>query len=126
MNNINKYAFFTLASLTSLLGIASVFKTTGILDAEIKQVESAVGGALFLHLIGAIVLGGLSKLSQPKKVIFGVSPLTLFLVVLVTLDESSQYFFPNRNFAWFDLFVNYCGLLIGSFGMTALQRSKSR
>ncbi|ALG68974.1 VanZ family protein [Beggiatoa leptomitoformis] len=43
---------------------------------------------------------------------------SVFVVTFVTLEEISQYFFPNRHFDMGDLFSDYLGIFL--FGQLAL------
>ncbi|MEZ9233747.1 hypothetical protein AB4259_22060 [Vibrio amylolyticus] len=98
-----------------LLGSASVFKSAGLFNHSIRQVELALGGAVYLHLIGAVVLGFIAHLSSCRTFLFGISLNAVLLMILVVIDESLQYVIPARHFSWLDMSVNVIGVLAGNY-----------
>jgi len=40
---------------------------------------------------------------------------SILILVLITLEEGSQYFLPSRTFSFADLFANYAGILVFSY-----------
>ncbi|WP_143698139.1 VanZ family protein [Vibrio sp. qd031] len=105
-------------------GGASALKSIGANVSLIKHVEHTLGGAIFLHAIIALFLGIVAQLTSPyswRKLPVGLSMSVLPILVLVTLDESLQYFIPARHFAWLDMAVNIAGVLSGALCVALLQ-----
>ncbi|PKF50999.1 VanZ family protein [Enterovibrio nigricans] len=63
----------------------------------------------------SFILGTLCRLTTQRKSSFGLPPATLFVLVLVVLDESIQSLIPSRQFSWLDMAVNVFGALAGTY-----------
>lgn len=106
-------------------GLASLAKTFDLLSGFIMKIEGQVGGDIVLHLLVATLLGISACWAgrEPKLVSsvietpwvpsqkqFGLISLS---AVLISLDESMQYFAPTRTFSIHDWLANMFGLFIG-------------
>ncbi len=104
-------------------------KSMGLFINVVKQAEQSLGGAIYLHIVIATSLGMLAQLCTPWRwstLVLGLSPFVPVLMLLVSLDEFSQYFIDTRNFAWLDLAVNNIGVLAGALIIALLQQLKTR
>ncbi|WP_295891646.1 hypothetical protein [uncultured Vibrio sp.] len=111
-NSRSRLLFFL---LIALLGGASVSKSIGIFSHKIREIELAIGGAIYLHMVGAFTLGALAFLSSSRQTTFGISRNSFIVLCLIVLDESLQFHFPNRQFSWLDMTVNVCAVLSGNY-----------
>ncbi|MDD1782382.1 VanZ family protein [Enterovibrio sp. ZSDZ35] len=128
MSNVSKGPLFALVVFVTLLGCASVLKSAGILAEQIRATEVLMGGDIYLHLCGSFILGMLCRLTTQRKICFGLPPATLFVLVLVVLDESLQSLIPSRQFSWLDMAVNVVGVLFGTYfcSVIAIAWSKNK
>lgn len=108
-------------------GLASLAKTFDLLSGFIVRIEGQIGGDIVLHLLVATLLGIsaswagresrlLSRATEnpwiPSRKQFGLISLS---AVLISLDESMQYFAQTRTFSIHDWLANMFGLFIGVF-----------
>lgn len=106
-------------------GLASLAKTFDLLSGFIVKIEGQVGGDIVLHLLLATLLGIsacwagrepklVSSVIEnpwiPSRKQFGLIGLS---AVLISLDETTQYFAPTRTFSIHDWLANMIGLFIG-------------
>ncbi|MGF1766059.1 VanZ family protein [Enterovibrio makurazakiensis] len=126
MANISKGPFLTLIFLVLLFGSASTLKSFGILGNQVRATELMVGGAIYLHLCGALLLGMLCRLTTQRNLCLGLPFTTLFVLALVALDESIQSLIPSRHFSWLDMTVNVLGVLSGTFFCSAIATVHSK
>lgn len=125
MGKIDKTPFIILMLLVFLFGSASIFKSSGILGNKIHSVEIAINGAIYLHLFASLLLGTFCRLATKHNICLGLPPTTILLVLLVTIDESLQFFIPLRQFSWLDMLVNIFGVLTGTYIMNMILRLRS-
>ncbi|KKD59387.1 hypothetical protein RN22_15835 [Grimontia sp. AD028] len=128
MYSVHKAPFFILIAMLSFLGGASVLKSAGIWGNHIKATELMIGGAIYLHMFGSVALGILCRLASSKGIILGLPVTTLFVLILVVLDESLQSQIPSRQFSWLDMIVNVFGVLLGTYfcSLIATLQSKAK
>jgi VanZ family protein len=110
--------------LFALCGLASVFKSSGVLVSQLAQLEWSVGGDKALHFLFASVLSVCSVwVTAPlQRKCFGlVGWPTLLLLVAVVVDELSQYYLPRREFSFSDMAVNISGVVAGVALFTLLR-----
>ena len=103
MGKIAKMPFTILIASVLLFGSASIFKSSGILGNEIRTVEIAIHGAIYLHLFASLLLGICCRLATKQNLCLALPPTTVFVLLLVILDESIQFFIPSRQFSWLDM-----------------------
>lgn len=120
MSKIDKVPFIILVMSVVLFGSASILKSSGILGSEIRSVEVAIHGAIYLHLFASLLLGCFCRLATKHNLYLGIPPTTLFVILLVVVDESMQFFIPSRQFSWLDMQVNVFGVLMGTYFINAL------
>ncbi|MBV7299596.1 hypothetical protein [Enterovibrio paralichthyis] len=120
MHSVQKVPFFILVAMLSLLGAASVLKSTGIFSIHVRETELMVGGAIYLHMVGSFTLGMLCRLASSKGIVLGLPSTALFVLLLVVLDESLQSQIPSRQFSWLDMTVNVFGVLLGTYFCSAI------
>lgn len=77
-------------------------------------------------LVGALTLLVNLSLSLSRISIgrFSILKGSLILLILVTLEEVSQMWFPERSCSWSDLFSNYAGIIC--FGQLAIALMHNR
>ena len=115
MNKIAKIPSIILIASILLFGNASILKSSGILSNEIRAVEVAVNGDIYLHLFASLILGFFCRLATKRNLFLGLPSTTIFVLLLVILDESIQFFIPSREFSWLDMQVNVLGVLFGTY-----------
>ncbi|MDD9156060.1 VanZ family protein [Aliivibrio sp. S4TY2] len=120
MGKIAKMPFTILITSVLLFGSASIFKSSGILGNEIRTVEIAIHGAIYLHLFASLLLGIFCRLATKQNLCLALPPTTVFVLLLVILDESIQFFIPSRQFSWLDMQVNVFGVLLGTYFTNAV------
>lgn len=120
MGKIAKLPFTILIASVLLFGSASIFKSSGILGNEIRTVEIAIHGAIYLHLLASLLLGIFCRLATKQNLCLALPPTTVFVLLLVILDESIQFFIPSRQFSWLDMQVNVFGVLLGTYFTNAV------
>ena len=76
-----------------------------------NSLEVAVGGDKMLHLMLAFVLSLLSMMSFSHR--FSWWRILSTLVVILAIEETAQYFLPNRYFGFDDLVAGWSGLICG-------------
>ncbi|RYU67909.1 hypothetical protein ERW51_10820 [Aliivibrio finisterrensis] len=126
MGKIAKMPFTILIASVLLFGSASIFKSSGILGNEIRTVEIAIHGAIYLHLFASLLLGIFCRLATKQNLCLALPPTTVFVLLLVILDESIQFFIPSRQFSWLDMQVNVFGVLLGTYFTHAVLWHKSK
>lgn len=126
MGKIAKMPFTILIASVLLFGSASIFKSSGILGNEIRAVEIAIHGAIYLHLFASLLLGIFCRLATKQNLCLALPPTTVFVLLLVILDESIQFFIPSRQFSWLDMQVNVFGVLLGTYFTNAVLCHKSK
>jgi hypothetical protein len=114
-------------------GAASLMKSFDLFSEAIVQLEYKVGGDIVLHFAVAIFLGyiacwaGVNKVkvesdvmrhfSDDKRALcsFNQAQVSLIIlsIVLVSVDEATQYFISTRTFSVNDWFANMVGLFAG-------------
>jgi VanZ family protein len=102
--------------LFAVCGLASVFKSSGMLAQQLSLLEWSVGGDKILHFMVASSLSFCSVWATPlwqRKWLRLAGWPTLFLLVAVVIDELSQYYLPRRQFSLQDLAVNVGGIVVG-------------
>lgn len=111
--------------LFTLCGLASVFKSSGLLLHPLAQLEWSVGGDKALHFLIASSLSLCSVwVTAPlQRRLWGIAGWpTLVLLIAVVVDECSQYYLPRREFSFADLAVNVCGVVAGVILFTLLRK----
>ncbi len=80
-------------------------------------------GHFLLMGFAAFLLNLVAKDRSIKLGSISISVIPVIFAVLVTIEEYSQQFFPNRTMSWEDLVVSYLGILvIGIVGSRAVLR----
>lgn len=107
--------------LVSLLTVSlSLWKSSDLSHATYLNMEHYVGGSTTLHftfslLIGLCAVFAFPRHARPNKAdAFGIR-LLLCLLLIISLEEFSQLFIPNRTFSVADLSTNWSGMLLGYF-----------
>lgn len=110
----------------SLLTVSlSLWKSSDLSHATYLNMEHYVGGSTTLHftfslLIGLCAVFAFPRHARPIKAdAFGIR-LLLCLLLIISLEEISQLFIPNRTFSVADLSTNWSGILLGYFSAKVL------
>ncbi|MGR5130763.1 VanZ family protein [Vibrio alfacsensis] len=123
MDNVAKMPLVILVVSVFAFGSASVLKSSNILAEEIRSIEVAMGGSLYLHLCASFFLGGLCRLVTQKNLWLALPPTTLSVLALIMLDEGMQQLFPSRHFSWLDMLANIIGVLSGTYFVNAILKA---
>jgi hypothetical protein len=110
------------------VGMTSVGKSSGLIESDVRHLENQLGGAIFLHIISATVLGVLTQWCSPWKfwrLPMDISILVPILMLLVASDELLQNWLPNRHFEWTDLLVNVSCVFFGALFVTRIYQPNS-
>ena len=102
-------------SLTLLIGFVAFvgyLAMSKVLGGDFtNELEVWIGGDKMLHLVLAFVLSLLSMMSFSHR--FSWWNILAVLMIILTIEESAQYFLPNRHFGFDDLIAGYSGLICG-------------
>jgi VanZ family protein len=118
MLSVELYSRFKLSIFLLLVGVgglASLLKSMGVFAQQIASTELFVGGDKPLHLMVSTALS-VASCTAPNRRLLGGGTFgwpTLFLLILVISDETSQYFLPRREFSFLDMSVNLTGVAVG-------------
>lgn len=111
--------------LFTVCGLASVFKSSGILAEQIRQIEWSVGGDKHLHFMVSFTLAMASAWVTPTRLrwLAGLCGWpSLILLAAVVIDECSQYYLPRRQFSFADMAVNISGVTSGVLFYTLIRK----
>ncbi|NMS32100.1 VanZ family protein, partial [Vibrio parahaemolyticus] len=84
-----------------------------------------------LHFTFSLLIGFLSVFTFPSLVssnktdFFGIR-LLLLLLAIVSMEEMSQLFIPNRSFSFDDLSTNWIGVISGYFSAKLIRFIRTR
>ncbi|MCS0163001.1 VanZ family protein [Vibrio alginolyticus] len=110
-------SFVLVLMLTASL---SLWKSSDLHHTAYLQMETYLGGSSTLHFTFSLLIGFLSVFTFPSLVssnktdVFGIR-LLLLLLAIVSMEEISQLFIPNRSFSFDDLSTNWIGVISGYF-----------
>ena len=116
------------AILLTILVILANFGLGSLLFGFLDYVPGEDKTAHFI-LFGMMSFFLNTELYFEKLSIYPVSIMkgSFILIVIVTLEEMSQYFIPSRTFSWLDLSASYLGIyLFGYLSKICLQISPDR
>ncbi|MDD9175001.1 VanZ family protein [Aliivibrio sp. S2TY2] len=125
MGKIAKIPFIILIASVLLFGGASFLKSSGVLIDQIRDIEATMHGSIYLHLCASLLLGIFCRLATRRNLCLGLPITSIFILLLVIIDESLQFFIPLRQFSWLDMLVNACGILAGTYIMNGILRLRS-
>jgi len=125
VGKIAKIPFIILIASVLLFGGASALKSSGILGDQIRAIEVTMHGAIYLHLCASLLLGIFCRLATRHNLCLGLPVTSIFVLLLVIIDESLQFFIPLRQFSWLDMLVNVCGILAGTYIINVILRLRS-
>jgi VanZ family protein len=106
---MQKIPLTLLGGFVAFVGYLVISKVSG--GDFANQLEVYVGGDKMLHLVLAFVLSLLSMMSFSHK--FSGWNILAVLMIILTIEETAQYFFPNRYFGFDDLIAGWSGLICG-------------
>ncbi|EJU9974075.1 MULTISPECIES: VanZ family protein [Vibrio] len=121
-------SFFLVLMLTASL---SLWKSSDLHHTAYLQMETYLGGSSTLHFTFSLLIGFLSVFTFPSLVssnktdIFGIR-LLLLLLAIVSMEEISQLFIPNRSFSFDDLSTNWIGVISGYFSAKLIRFIRTR
>ena len=102
-------------SLTLLIGFVAFvgyLAMSKVLGGDFtNELEVWIGGDKMLHLVLAFVLSLLSMMSFSHR--FSWWKILAVLMAILTIEETAQYFLPNRYFGFDDLVAGWSGLICG-------------
>lgn len=103
----------------ALIAMIIIFANLGLLAPLSKWLHQLPYGDKIIHFIA---FGGLALMVNIslKCAVWRVGQWSILkgstlVLVLITLEEGSQYFLPSRTFSFADLFANYAGILAFSY-----------
>lgn len=119
MKKLNNYLLCTLfIFLIIFVVFASIAKSLGLFTTQLLTLEHHAGGDHILHFSLSFLISYFSFWALPPSLKYKplsiVNWSTLLLLLLVSTDEGLQYFFPTRQFSWFDMGANWSGILFGA------------
>ena len=106
---MQKIPLTLLGGFVAFVGYLAISKILG--GDFTNSLEVAVGGDKMLHLMLAFVLSLLSMMSFSHR--FSWWRILSTLVVILAIEETVQYFLPNRYFGFDDLVAGWSGLICG-------------
>ncbi|HHF3181493.1 TPA: VanZ family protein [Vibrio alginolyticus] len=121
-------SFFLVLMLTASL---SLWKSSDLHHTAYLQMETYLGGSSTLHFTFSLLIGFLSVFTFPSLVssnktdVFGIR-LLLLLLAIVSMEEISQLFIPNRSFSFDDLSTNWIGVISGYFSAKLIRFIRTR
>ncbi|EOX4082114.1 VanZ family protein [Vibrio alginolyticus] len=121
-------SFFLVLMLTASL---SLWKSSDLHHTAYLQMETYLGGSSTLHFTFSLLIGFLSVFTFPSLVssnktdVFGIR-LLLLLLAIVSTEEMSQLFIPNRSFSFDDLSTNWIGVISGYFSAKLIRFIRTR
>ncbi|EPX4127509.1 VanZ family protein [Vibrio alginolyticus] len=121
-------SFVLVLMLTASL---SLWKSSDLHHTAYLQMETYLGGSSTLHFTFSLLIGFLSVFTFPSLVssnktdIFGIR-LLLLLLAIVSMEEISQLFIPNRSFSFDDLSTNWIGVISGYFSAKLIRFIRTR
>ncbi|EJN8559071.1 VanZ family protein [Vibrio alginolyticus] len=121
-------SFFLVLMLTASL---SLWKSSDLHHTAYLQMETYLGGSSTLHFTFSLLIGFLSVFTFPSLVssnktdVFGIR-LLLLLLAIVSMEEMSQLFIPNRSFSFDDLSTNWIGVISGYFSAKLIRFIRTR
>ncbi|ELA7356261.1 VanZ family protein [Vibrio alginolyticus] len=121
-------SFVLVLMLTASL---SLWKSSDLHHTTYLQMETYLGGSSTLHFTFSLLIGFLSVFTFPSLVssnkidFFGIR-LLLLLLAIVSMEEISQLFIPNRSFSFDDLSTNWIGVISGYFSAKLIRFIRAR
>ncbi|MCS0291823.1 VanZ family protein [Vibrio alginolyticus] len=121
-------SFVLVLMLTASL---SLWKSSDLHHTAYLQMETYLGGSSTLHFTFSLLIGFLSVFTFPSLVssnktdVFGIH-LLLLLLAIVSMEEISQLFIPNRSFSFDDLSTNWIGVISGYFSAKLIRFIRTR
>ncbi|MBS9919951.1 VanZ family protein [Vibrio alginolyticus] len=121
-------SFVLVLMLTASL---SLWKSSDLHHTAYLQMETYLGGSSTLHFSFSLLIGFLSVFTFPSLVssnktdVFGIR-LLLLLLAIVSMEEISQLFIPNRSFSFDDLSTNWIGVISGYFSAKLIRFIRTR
>ncbi|MFY2159758.1 VanZ family protein [Vibrio alginolyticus] len=121
-------SFVLVLMLTASL---SLWKSSDLHHTAYLQMETYLGGSSTLHFTFSLLIGFLSVFTFPflvssnKTDVFGIR-LLLLLLAIVSMEEISQLFIPNRSFSFDDLSTNWIGVISGYFSAKLIRFIRTR
>ncbi|OSP14206.1 antibiotic resistance protein VanZ [Vibrio alginolyticus] len=121
-------SFFLVLMLTASL---SLWKSSDLHHTAYLQMETYLGGSSTLHFTFSLLIGFLSVFTFPSLVssnktdVLGIR-LLLLLLAIVSMEEISQLFIPNRSFSFDDLSTNWIGVISGYFSAKLIRFIRAR
>ncbi|EIL2909192.1 MULTISPECIES: VanZ family protein [Vibrio] len=121
-------SFVLVLTLTASL---SLWKSSDLHHTAYLQMETYLGGSSTLHFTFSLLIGFLSVFTSPSLVssnktdVFGIR-LLLLLLAIVSMEEISQLFIPNRSFSFDDLSTNWIGVISGYFSAKLIRFIRTR
>ncbi|MBS9992937.1 VanZ family protein [Vibrio alginolyticus] len=121
-------SFVLVLMLTASL---SLWKSSDLHHTAYLQMETYLGGSSTLHFTFSLLIGFLSVSTFPSLVssnktdVFGIR-LLLLLLAIVSMEEISQLFIPNRSFSFDDLSTNWIGVISGYFSAKLIRFIRTR
>ncbi|MBO0203457.1 VanZ family protein [Vibrio sp. Vb1166] len=121
-------SFVLVLMLTASL---SLWKSSDLHHTTYLQMETYLGGSSTLHFTFSLLIGFLSVFTFPSLVssnktdFFGIR-LLLLLLAIVSMEEISQLFIPNRSFSFDDLSTNWIGVISGYFSAKLIRLIRAR
>lgn len=125
---LTRISFVFVLTLTASL---SLWKSSDLHHATYLQMETYLGGSSTLHFTFSLLIGFLSVFTFPSLVssskadVFGIR-LLLLLLAIVSMEEISQLFIPNRSFSFDDLSTNWIGIILGYFSAKLIRVLRTR
>lgn len=126
--------YWILILAVAVVGILSLSKSVGVGSQHVIALEQILGGDKHLHFLCAFVLTCLSvwvtRTSADKNTTVRlIGWPTLVVVVLMMLDESSQFWLKRREFSVEDMMTNLLGVAIAlciATGVNYILSTKAR
>lgn len=121
-------SFVLVLMLTASL---SLWKSSDLHHTAYLQMETYLGASSTLHFTFSLLIGFLSVFTFPSLVssnktdVFGIR-LLLLLLAIVSMEEMSQLFIPNRSFSFDDLSTNWIGVISGYFSAKLIRFIRTR
>ena len=106
---MQKISLTLLVGFVVFVGYLTISKISG--GDFTNSLEVAIGGDKMLHLVLAFILSVLSLLSFSHK--FSGWKILSVLMVILLIEETSQFILPNRYFGFDDLVAGWSGLICG-------------
>ena len=106
---MQKIPLTLLVGFVAFVGYLAISKVLG--GDFTNELEVWIGGDKVLHLVLAFVLSLLSMMSFSHR--FSWWKILAVLMAILTIEETAQYFLPNRYFGFDDLVAGYSGLICG-------------